>query len=239
MSLFGLWARRTWKRALAIFAGMAAVELGFFLWAALRSGDGRLLHIMETANPAIEGFLAFSLLTCVLAGIGPMGGTRPDYTLRRLSVPPRKVFLIRAAHNTLWYLVFWGVQLAVALGLCLLRQRLFPAIRGRQDVLLTFYRVPYLHALLPLGDWFLYVRNLLFFALMGCATAVDARRGLLYACVGLSLTFGIFFPAKMGLTGTVIAELTFLCLAACCAAAGVIGLRDEPGEEDAGDEAEA
>ncbi|MBO4916010.1 MAG: hypothetical protein J5449_12490 [Oscillospiraceae bacterium] len=231
MSIFGLWTRRTWKRALAVFAGMAAAELGLFLWAARHSLDGSLKQIMEEGRFMIAVMPAFLLLTFFLINAGADRETKQSYTLGRLGVTLRRSFLLRASHNALWYLAFWGVQLAVVLGLCLIWRQMHPMLWSAQTLLLTFFRVSYLHALLPLGDWFIYIRNLLFFALMGCATAANVEKKTLYAYLGFSLTFGIYFPAKMGLTGTAIAELTVLLLLAGIAVICIINLKDEPGEE--------
>lgn len=234
MSLLGLWARRCGKRAIAIFAGMAVLELVLFLISAYRSADGALLQIMELSRLMIAGFAAFLALTLSLALPSP----QPELTLRRLRVTPRQAFLIRAAHNTLWYLVFWGVQLAVALMLCLLHRSIFPMAQGRQEIMLTFYRVQYLHALLPLGDWFLYIRNLLLFALMGCATAAEGAKRP-YTCVGLSLTFGIYFPANMGLHNAAGLEITILAMLFVIAVICIVRIEDAPGEEAESDGAKA
>lgn len=229
MSLFGLWARRCRKNVALILAAMAAIELGLFLWTAHRSLEGGLTQIMTDSHLNLPAVAAFIALTAALSGVGLDYGAKTSYTLRRLSLTPRRSMLLRAAHNTLCYFIFWGVQFAVALGLCLLWRQLYPQLWGGQSALLAFYRVPYLHALLPLGDWPLYLRNVMWFVMMGCITVLNDKKQTFF--VVYYLMFGIYFHGRMGFDAGVTAELLVVLFLLFLAVSDIVRAEDEPGEE--------
>lgn len=140
--------------ALAILAGAAQAAL--FLFAARRlQGEAALgLEEVFAASFAPQGCAVFFLLLCALlcfTGCNALG-SRPGYTLQRLRVTERQAAAWAALGNAICFFLFWAAQLLTALLLC----RLYlsssePALRG-QTVFLAFYRVPFLHSLLPLRD---------------------------------------------------------------------------------------
>ncbi|MBE7004154.1 MAG: hypothetical protein E7425_07715 [Ruminococcaceae bacterium] len=214
MSLFGFWARRCRKWLLWIVAVMAAVETVLFVWAIYRSMEGHLEQIITNSGMPLVAACAFFSLTSALYTIGTDRGAQSSYTLRRLALSERRAFFCRAAHNTLCYIVLWGAQLAVALGFCLLWKQMLPKLWGTQTVLLAFYRVPFLHNLLPLGDWYLYPRNLLWFTAIGCATARE-KRGMLTAMS--IMTFHVFRIEMGSVPGLAVIDmaLALLCIVWC------------------------
>lgn len=242
MSLFGLWARRCRKWVALILLGMAAAEAGLFFWTMHRCID--IEYAFTESYIGAVAFAAFAALTAVLVSVGTDRGARSSYTLRRLAVTERQAFLCRAAHNTLCYFVAWGAQLAVALGLCLIWRHLFPLLWseqgwGRQTALLTFYRVPFLHGLLPLGDWYGYARNLLWFMALGCMTAQEKTPA--YALSMFFMGAIIYFPLKMGEDGAIgwaifLSVVSLLAIVACLCAKSA---GEEEPEEVSGDGAEA
>lgn len=200
MSLFGLWARRCRKRVLLILVGSVAVEAAIFLYLS-RESHISLEEVWSGNNLSLAALCSLVALISALVFAGADRGAKPDYTLRRLAATERQSFLCRAAHNTLCFFLFWGVQLAAALGLCLAWRELSPALWGdwqweNQTLLLAFCRVPYLHALLPLGDWYLYLRNVLLCAALGFVTArKPVGRGLMGV---LLLSLAVSFPWRLG-----------------------------------------
>ena len=118
-------------------------------------------------------FGAGLLLVCaalVLPGLDR--GAKTGYTLRRLAVGERALTLAWGGQNALLLLIFWGSQAGAAL--LLARQymaTLGAEISGAQTLFLAFSRAPYLHALLPLWDWPLLLRNLVACAALGLSAA--------------------------------------------------------------------
>ena len=196
MSVFGLWARRCNRWLLGILAVMVAVELGLFYWAMVRYPGGNLEQIMTDSCISLAAGTAFMVLSGVLLVMGRDRQVKSSYTLQRLGVTAGRGFFLHAAYNALCYFILWGVQLAAALLLCLLWKRENLALWENQTMLLAFYRVPFLHGLLPLGDWYIYLRNVLWFAMMGCVTANEAVSPFLLSF--FLLATGIYFPRKMG-----------------------------------------
>lgn len=196
MSVFGLWARRCNRRLLGILTVMVAAEIGLFYRAMVRAPGGNLERIMTESGVSLAAWVAFATLNAALLAVGRDRQVRSGYTLRRLGVTAGRGFFLRAAYNALCCFILWGVQLAAALGLCLLWKRANPTLWENQTVLLAFYRVPFLHGLLPLGDWYIYPRNVLWLAVMGCVTAHETASPFLLSL--FLLTTGIYFPRNMG-----------------------------------------
>ena len=118
-------------------------------------------------------FGAGLLLVCaalILPGLDR--GTKTGYTLRRLSVGERALTLAWGGQNALLLLFFWGSQTAAALLLAWQYLATMGAeISGAQTLFLAFSRSPYLHALLPLWDWPLLLRNAAACAALGMSAA--------------------------------------------------------------------
>ncbi len=238
MSLFGLWTRRCRRWVLLILAMLAAGDAALFAIALRRSPEGSLEQLLTDCPLSIAAACAFLALTTALISVSAEKGARPGYTLHRLAVTERRAFLIHAAHNTLCYLLLWGVQVAVLLGLCLARRALLPGAWERQTLLLAFCRVPFLHCLLPLGDWYGYPRNVLWFAALGCATARERTKNALSGILTV-LTLRVFFLETGNSPLQVLPDMVFAlsCIALC-----VIhphGLNDETEKEAESDGARA
>ena len=231
MSVFGLWARRCRKWVLLILLGMAAAEAALFIWAMSRSLDGEPEQIFSDSHIELAGLAAFTALTYALSVAGADNGSR--YTLRRLAMTERKAFFCRAAHNALCCFLFWSAQLAVALGLFLIWKRAYPALWGRQTLLLAFYRQPFLHGLLPFDAWYVYARNVLWCAVIGCITA--GRRASRNFETWLFLMLGIYFPEKAGAGA---GWSIFLSLIALTIVVPAVLRRTEPDEDEEGGEAD-
>lgn len=118
-------------------------------------------------------FGAGLLLVCaalVLPGLDR--GAKTGYTLRRLAVGERALTLAWGGQNALLLLFFWGSQAGAALLLAWQYLTTLGAeISGPQTLFLAFSRAPYLHALLPLWDWPLLLRNLVACAALGLSAA--------------------------------------------------------------------
>ena len=197
MSLIGLWTRRCRGEVLSILAAMAAVEAALFAWALHRTE--RLANLEQTlldSHIDLAAIAAFTALTAILTFSGKDRGAKSSYTLHRLAMTGRQAFLCRAAHNTMCFFILWGAQLALVLCLCFAWRWLLPGVWERQTLLLAFYRVPFLHGLLPLGDWYVYPRNILWCMAFGFMTAREKEPA--YRWVPFAVATGIYFPRKMG-----------------------------------------
>jgi len=116
-----------------------------------------------------------SLVLAVLSPLSDMGvekNSKVGYTLRRLAITERQTVLVQWGYNTLVYLMFWLLHALVAVGLCLWFLNVAPmGSFNHQTLVMAFYRNDFLHNLLPLTDWFRWLRNIVLFVTFGLMTA--------------------------------------------------------------------
>lgn len=188
LSVFMLMARSTIYKHLSLLVLMAAVEGGLFCWLLARgnAGGGLGLETLIRQSRIIWVFGAcFVLMTVLLAMTGSEGGSKLSYTLKRLSVSERWVFVWQSAYNTVCYLLLWAAQILIAVVLCRIYEANAAAeyVSG-QTVFLAFYRNNFLHALLPFEDAIFWVRNGIFAAALGLCAAwfpMAQRKGKRFA----------------------------------------------------------
>ena len=206
-SALGPAARLTVWKVLGISLLAAGVHCLLFL-TALNGWD-----VVNLGTPSLESvvwmgklnrvFRVGLLLVCaVLALPWQERGTRTGYTLRRLSVNERVLVLLWGGLNALLLLIFWGVQTAVVLALSQhYLQTALADTASRQSLLIAFSRSPYLHALLPLWDWPVMLRNVLGCAALGLSAAAlpfhwrHGRKS--WTLLFLAVVAAVLFPAGM------------------------------------------
>ena len=197
LSLLGLWVENCLGKVLALLGLMAALEtIVFGVWLYLLPERPMEEVLKGVPFLFLGGWIAlFHLLT-------HCGDERRAVgcTLRRLRVPEGAALA--------WKSLLWAVQTAVCLGMGLwYAAAVGPAYRSAQTVLLAFYRIPFLHSLLPLAETAGYLRNLLFAAAMGLETGLCSwrmRRGsraLFGRTVAAAAAF-LFSQGMGGLTGS-------------------------------------
>lgn len=240
LSVLMLMARSTIYKVLGIFFLMAAAEGGLFYLALNRAvateapGAGSLE--MEGPQMNITGMeqvfqqsriiwifaLTFLLITALLCLTGTEFGGKQGYTLRRLSIPERTIFLWQAFYNTCCFFLLWAVQLFIVLALCkLYAEKMDPVAVTQQTVFLAFYRNSFLHSLLPLAEISRYARNVLLVLGLGISSAYfpfRQRRGetgvqvIILTAIAL-----IFFSRSMGsLGGDIFVIVLSLWVTASC-----------------------
>ena len=175
-SVFMLLARSVLGKLMAIFAGTALLHgIVFFLLREQRNIETAYDHWGMRA-----AFGAGLVLTCLLLIMTLcQSDSKLDYTLRRLRIGRRSLFLCQAVFDTACLFMFWAVEIFIALALCSLWMDSHE-VTSHQAVYLSFYRSDLLHSLLPLDDVSRWLRNLAVFICLGmcCAAApVLKRRG--------------------------------------------------------------
>ena len=130
--------------------------------------------------------------------------SRYGYTLQRLRVSERCVFLWNCVCNTLCFAVLWCVQIMAAVGAAFWNAKSAVYSAGPQGVFVDFYRSGFLHGLLPLADGYVWTRNALFVLALGCVTACIQlglrRKGSRswLVCMGLTLLLVLCLPVQYG-----------------------------------------
>ena len=174
LSLLGLWVENCLGRVLAQLGLMAALEIIVF-GARLYLLPERPMEEVLKGVPSLfmAGWIA---LFHLLAHCGDERRA-VGCTLRRLRVSEGAALAWKGLFGAACFLLLWVVQTAVCLGMGLwYAAAVGPAYRSAQTVLLAFYRVPFLHSLLPLAETAGYLRNLLFAAAMGLETGLCSWR---------------------------------------------------------------
>lgn len=212
VSVFGLFARSSLLWILAVLALMSGAE--FFLFRARLSESLRTYELLGSGMSTLESMisrsaipllfaLAFLAVTVLISLSGCAFRSRTEYTVFRLSVGERSVFFLQAAYNAVVYLLLLAVQAGVAFALCNHYVASAPAETvGNQTFFLAFYRNEFLHALLPMEDVYLWIRNLLLLVSLGLTSAefpYRQRRGK-YSFTVIALFFFVLrvFPAGIG-----------------------------------------
>ena len=119
-------------------------------------------------------------------------------------------------------MILWGFQVLLIIGFAWYYGRTAdPSIFGLQSTVLTFYRVPFLHGLLPMADWAPWVRNIACILALGFAAAYPATdegqgRNALALAGSLTVVAAWTFPAAMdsrmviaGVIGSIAAAVTY------------------------------
>ena len=246
LSILGLFARQTLLPILGVLIFVSGIQwISFQLnlrhaLTAYAADVGASFPQLEVLLPrsAVYAYFAlgYLLITALLCLANCQFRTQTSYTLRRLSVGERTVFLWQWLYNARIYLLLWLCQVILSYALCLCYLNAAPADTiGVQTIFLAFWRSEFLHALLPLTDMALWIRNGFLLIALSLAAAIfphRQRRGkysgsviALIPYVLITFARGIAEWAHVGLTVTV----AFLVLAE---AIGGVWLADENKEVD-------
>ena len=142
-SVFMLMARSTIYRVLGLLIVMAAAEAGLF-WLRIQQGvvDGsfHLEGVIAGSKLTWACAAGFQLVTALL--FWGCYTVSHSYTAARLSVSNKTVFLWQCVYNAACYLLFWAVQILIAMALCHWYTVLAPAeYVTNQTVFLAFTAV--------------------------------------------------------------------------------------------------
>ena len=169
--------------------------------------------MIEHSNSAVFMAAAFVCITALLCWNGCDIGSKCSYTLQRLQVREKTVFVIQSLYNMACYILLLGAQTAVFL----IQSKLYTeqaAIVTNQTVFLAFYRSDFMHSVLPLEDTMRLISNILLIAGCGVSAAVFSylqRRGkLAWSLLVVAACIILGFVRKLG--NTVILLVAFLVL---------------------------
>ena len=137
--------------------------------------------ITESHMPLISG-TTFLILCYILSMVGyETSGSKIRYSIQRFTVREETIVSLWAFYNMGCFILFWAVQLLIALFLCHQYTLIMdPLYWHNQTTFLAFYQNPFLHSLLPLEEGSRWVRNgILIFALgvTSASFSLNQRRG--------------------------------------------------------------
>ena len=215
LSVFAMLARGSIFRVLAVLVLMAAGQYGQFMHRLnnellLYASDGGQSHVFSRIEELINistvemTFAAAFLLICVFLCLPGCGySARCGYTLRRLNISERAVFVLQVICNAAVFVLLWAAETAVCLLLCRIYvSSVPPSLVSHQTMAIAFYRSPFLHSLLPLADIAVWIRNFVMIAVLSLAAAsfpYKQRHGKFAAdIVSYALLCIVFFKSTVG-----------------------------------------
>lgn len=148
----------------------------------------------------------FCLVSLILIGARPAAGkgSKTIYTMNRLGLSELQVTLVFGAVFCGYYLLFWALELALCYGLFVWYSRY--CLVSSNAWMLACWRSEWLHTLLPLGEWWGYLRNLAICGSFGFTAALGSqvmRRGRFpMACLMPPLFCLFLLSGRIGSFGT-------------------------------------
>lgn len=175
ISVFEMIIRSSFYKVLGILALLSVVELGSFYIAMqqpLASMQPNLEEIVDQSYFIYMFAIAYLLMTVVLVLSGANIGSMQGYTLQRLRIKEKKVFLLQCIYNVLCYVLLWATQvgvLFVASNYYMTHKT--DAILTNQTVFLAFHRNDFMHNILPMQDTLNWVLLFVIIVCTGCFAA--------------------------------------------------------------------
>lgn len=237
-SVLQLFIRSSFLQVLAVCTLVAVSNsiMFFRTWERLTeqylAGELQILLLENVIDEArFLGFfvIGMGLITVFLRRVGSNAGGRLEYTLYRLQITPKQVFLWQAFYNGCCYVLFWMVQSVVVflLGMYFVRTADSSMVTN-QSLFLAFYRNDFLHGVLPLEHVAGWLRNFSWFATLGWTVAYDvyvSRRGKHSIWMYAVLITG-FFNFAQGMEGASIVWTVILLYIMVFAITGYVTLKE-------------
>lgn len=214
ISVFTLYIRATLVPMLILFVITAVVQVFMFRSelndvleiAASRTGESvyGLESVFGWTSIPIVSAVALVLLTIILFIHGTSFGSQTSYTVMRLQISEKSVFVWQAVYNTLALLLFWAMQGLVMFALCEWYD-IAVETSTNQTVFLALYRDEFLHSLLPLHEISRTIRNIAFCTALGTVTAYNTHKNCFgkgsYGFAVMLLYIILSFNQEMGNLG--------------------------------------
>ena len=167
----------TWLAALAFTLTGAAVQI-FNVFRELMPGGVPLQttfgfeEILRSAAEPVGRFWMALLL--FMLGIGQNKGSKSVYTMNRLGLSEMQTTLVFGAVFSGYFLLYWAFQIALCYGFFVWYSRF--TLVGSNTWMIACWRSEWLHTLLPLGEWWGYLRNIVICLSFGFTAAFDSSR---------------------------------------------------------------
>lgn len=154
LSVFEMITRSSIYKVLLILGVLVATETAFFYHAMNFSNEITIEGYIEESFYSVIFQVAYLLITIVIVFSGMNVGSVQSYTLKRLSIKEKSIFLLQALYNLFAYMLLWGTQLIVLLINITIYLKNLPdgVVITNQTMFLAFYRSTFMHSILPLED---------------------------------------------------------------------------------------
>ena len=170
----------TWLAALAFTLTGAAVQI-FYVFRELMPGGVPLQttfgfeQLLQSAAERVGKFWMVLLLYMLGMDIGQGKSVKTIYTMNRLGLSENQMTLVFGAVFSGYFLLYWAFQIALCYGFFVWYSRF--ALVGSNAWMLACWRSEWLHILLPLGEWWGYLRNFVICLSFGFSAAFASQQG--------------------------------------------------------------
>ena len=167
----------TWLAALAFTLTGAAVQI-FYVFRELLPGGVPLQppigfgQLLQSAAERVGKFWMVLLLYMLGTDIGK--SVKTVYTMNRLGLSENQMTLVFGLVFSGYFLLYWAFQIALCYGFFVWYSRF--ALVGSNTWMRACRRSEWLHTLLPLGEWWGYLRNTVICLSFGFTAAFDSSR---------------------------------------------------------------
>ena len=178
LSLFMLFVKQRIYKELLVLAGLAAVNYaGFKLF-----GETDTIGFARGTAGYVYAFAFMAAYFALMFICVPMSQKRSNslYTLQRLSISERWVFIWECLASALCFLLLMAAEILILLCLAGIFEKMPGFNQGPQGILIALFDSEFFYGLIPLGMPDCWVRNGVFVFCCGvlCAyTAMDVRHG--------------------------------------------------------------
>lgn len=220
-SVLQLYVRSSFHWIIAVCALLAGAEFLRFrytfqkLFRQHEAGEIFVLvpeRVIEMAHLEYFFLTAIAFVTIILLLSGRNNSSKQEYTLYRLGIQQKYVFLWQAIYGSLSYMFLWAVQAVVAVALCMYFVKTADSsMVTHQTLFLTFCRNEFLSFVLPVHDALGGVAHVSMYLALAWSVAYEIycnRRGK--RSLWLWIVVGIGYAA---VSGGATASLFFFALA--------------------------
>ena len=243
-SVLILAVRSCFYKCLGVMALTIAAEFVLFAVSALRQGIPSLEKVFTGSGiPLMAGMGALAILFLLTFPWSPWKNSRPILTIWRLGISNKAAVIIITAYNFCIFIIFWAFEILAVLLMSAVFLGMTHAGNALQIIYLAFFRVGFLHSLLPLSDLLMLLRVIIDIFVLALAAAAEVFSHERFLNRRFSAWFYIYFTAALILSSwcdvpgdiiTVILDIgVALCLAAIWICQIIVSFRskDEPGEK--------
>ena len=173
----------TWKAVLSLFLVNICLHI-FEGYQELMPGGVPLQatfsfeNLLRSAAQKVGQWWMVYLMGTLIGVTGGSKGSKSVYTMTRLGLSENEMTLVFGAVFTGYFLLYWAIQIAVCYGFFVWYSRF--TLVGSNAWMLACWRSEWLHTLLPLGEWWGYLRNVVICGSFGFTAAFGSqlmRRG--------------------------------------------------------------
>lgn len=192
LSVFALVARATLAKIILLIITLMAGEIGlFYLRLHTQQRLGTLEEMLESSRVYLLFIACFVCVFIILeAFAGKQKGGNPVYTVNRLPIRQGQFTIVCSVYNICCLILLFASQVLTDLILVHIYADYNTADPYGPAAFLAFYRNDFFHGLLPLGDFFSIIANVVLLISLGITCACSAwktRQG------GKDLLAAVFF----------------------------------------------